>query len=55
MTHGSPEQQIQRAVFEHLAIRGAPKMFAFDPANGGWRSPIEAAMRVRASCQGRCP
>jgi hypothetical protein len=44
MTHGSPEQQIQRAVFEHLAIRGAPKMFAFDPANGGWRSPIEAAI-----------
>ncbi len=37
-----PEQDIQRAVFEHLAIRGAPGMFAFHPANGGWRSPIEA-------------
>ncbi len=37
-----PEQDIQRAVFEHLAIRGVPGMFAFHPANGGWRSPIEA-------------
>ena len=39
-----PEQQIQRAVFEHLAIRGAPAMFAFHPANGGWRSHVEAAI-----------
>jgi hypothetical protein len=38
------EQQIQRAVFEHLAIRGAPAMFAFHPANGGWRSRVEAAI-----------
>jgi hypothetical protein len=33
-----PEQQIQRAVFEHLAIRAASTVFAFHPANGGWRS-----------------
>jgi len=39
-----PEQEIQRAVFEHLAVRGAPDVFAFHPANGGWRSPIEAAI-----------
>lgn len=38
------EQQIQRAVFEHLALRGAPAMFAFHPANGGWRSHVEAAI-----------
>ena len=39
-----PEQQIQRAVFEHLTVRGAPAMFAFHPANGGWRSRVEAAI-----------
>ena len=47
-----PEQQIQRAVFEHLALRGASTTFAFHPANGGWRSRVEAAilkgMGVRA-------
>jgi hypothetical protein len=36
-----PEQAVQRAVFQHLAARGAPNMFAFHPANGGWRSPTE--------------
>jgi hypothetical protein len=44
MTRSRPEQQIQRAVFEHLALRGAPAMFAFHPANGGWRSHVEAAI-----------
>ena len=39
-----PEQQIQRAVFEHLAIRAASTVFAFHPANGGWRSRVEAAI-----------
>jgi hypothetical protein len=39
-----PEDQIQRAVFEHLALRSAPGVFAFHPANGGWRSRIEAAI-----------
>jgi len=39
-----PEDEIQRAVFKHLAVRGAPDVFAFHPANGGWRSPIEAAI-----------
>jgi hypothetical protein len=39
-----PEDQIQRAVFEHLALRSAPDVFAFHPANGGWRSRIEAAI-----------
>jgi hypothetical protein len=38
------EQEIQRAVFQHLAVRGAPAMFAFHPANGGWRSRVEAAI-----------
>jgi hypothetical protein len=37
-----PEQQIQAAVFEHLALRGAPGTFAFHCPNGGWRSKIEA-------------
>jgi hypothetical protein len=39
-----PEDQIQRAVFQHLRIRGAPNLFAFHPANGGYRRPIEAAV-----------
>jgi hypothetical protein len=39
-----PENLIQRAVFEHLRVRSAPGVFAFHPANGGWRSPIEAAI-----------
>jgi hypothetical protein len=37
-----PEDIIQRAVFEHLALRSTPGVFVFHPANGGWRSPIEA-------------
>jgi hypothetical protein len=39
-----PEDQIQRAVFDHLRVRGAPRVFAFHPANGGYRKPIEAAV-----------
>jgi hypothetical protein len=39
-----PEDIIQRAVFEHLRVRSAPDIFAFHPANGGWRSHIEAAI-----------
>jgi hypothetical protein len=39
-----PEDQIQRAVFEHLRVRRAPGVYAFHPANGGWRSRIEAAI-----------
>jgi hypothetical protein len=38
----SPEAQIQRAVFQHFRARGAPGVFAFHPANGGYRKPIEA-------------
>ena len=38
------EDMIQRAVFEHLALRSAPGVFAFHPPNGGWRSRIEAAI-----------
>jgi hypothetical protein len=39
-----PEQQIQRAVVDHLRWRGVPGVFAFHPANGGWRSAVEAAI-----------
>lgn len=38
------EQQIQRAVFQHLAARAAPGVFAFHVPNGGYRRPIEAAI-----------
>src|SRR5262245_16196618 len=39
-----PEAAIQRAVFQHLRVRGAPGVFAFHPANGGYRKPAEAAI-----------
>jgi hypothetical protein len=39
-----PEQDIQRAVFQHLRFRGASDVFAFHPANGGCRRPAEAAI-----------
>ena len=38
------EQQIQKCVFQHLRERGAPGVFAFHPANGGYRKPVEAAI-----------
>jgi len=40
----SPEATLQRAVFAHLRARGAPGLFAFHPANGGYRKPTEAAI-----------
>ena len=39
-----PEDQIQRAVFQHLAARAAPNVVAFHPFNGGYRRPTEAAI-----------
>ena len=41
--HGLTEDAIQRTVFSHLRVRGAPGVFAFHPANGGYRRPVEAA------------
>jgi hypothetical protein len=40
----SPEATIQSAVVAHLRARGAPGVFAFHPANGGYRRPTEAAI-----------
>jgi hypothetical protein len=37
-----PEAAIQRAVFQHFRARSAPNVFAFHPANGGYRRPVEA-------------
>lgn len=39
-----PEQAIQRAVFQHLALRSMPGVFAFHCPNGGKRSKIEASI-----------
>jgi hypothetical protein len=39
-----PEQQIHRAVIEHLGRRGVPNVFAFHPPNGGWRTAVEGAI-----------
>jgi hypothetical protein len=37
-----PEQQLQRAVLQHLELRSAPNVYWFHVGNGGWRTPIEA-------------
>ncbi len=39
-----PEQQIQKAVFDHLKTRGAPGAFFWHPFSGGFRKPKEAAI-----------
>jgi hypothetical protein len=39
-----PEQEIQRAIFQHVKIRSAPGTYIFHPANGGYRTPIEGAI-----------
>jgi hypothetical protein len=41
-----PEQELQRAIVQHLLWRGVPGMVFFHPANGGWRSPAEAAILI---------
>lgn len=38
------EQQIQRAVVQHLRARGAPGLVFTHVPNGGYRRPIEAAI-----------
>jgi hypothetical protein len=43
-----PEQQDQRAAFDHLRWRGVPGAFAFHCPNGGWRSAAEAWIGVVA-------
>ena len=40
----SPEDAIQRAAFQRLRLRGVPGVFAFHPADGAYRKPIEAAI-----------
>jgi len=40
-----PEAEIQRCVFRHFRTRSAPGVFAFHPANGGYRRPVEATMK----------
>ena len=44
MSRARPEDQIQRAIFQHLKARRAPGTFAFHVPNGGKRKPIEAAI-----------
>jgi hypothetical protein len=39
-----PEDAIQRCVLQHLRIRAPRDAFYFHPANGGLRSPVEAAI-----------
>jgi hypothetical protein len=47
MTHRShPEVVIQRSVFQHLRVRGAPGVFAFHPANGEAQLATIAAMEA---------
>jgi hypothetical protein len=39
-----PEDALQRCVLQHLRIRAPHDCFYFHPANGGQRSPVEAAI-----------
>jgi hypothetical protein len=39
-----PEQQLQKAVLEHLAWRALPGVWWAHYPAGGWRSPVEAAI-----------
>jgi hypothetical protein len=42
MPRRQPKQQIQRAIAQHLNLRGAKGLFWYAVPNGGWRSPVEA-------------
>jgi VRR-NUC domain len=55
MRRSRHEDAIQRAVFEHLRVRSVPGVFAFHPANGGWRSHIEAAILKGLGVRGGVP
>jgi hypothetical protein len=39
-----PEQEMHRTVVQHLHMRGAAGLVFFHPANGGFRSPVEASI-----------
>ena len=47
-----PEQQIQRALADHLRLRAVPGLFWFACENGGARTAIEGAILKR--CGIRC-
>jgi hypothetical protein len=60
-----PEQELQRAVLDHLAWRGVRNLFVCHYPAGGWRSPVEAAIfkslgvvagvpDLLIVCDGRC-
>ena len=42
MPRPRPEQAIQKALFEHLRMRGVPGLVAIHVPNGGFRKPVEA-------------
>jgi hypothetical protein len=44
MTRRRPEQDVQKAVADHLRLRRAPGVYWFHPANGGARTAIEGAI-----------
>jgi hypothetical protein len=50
-----PEDVIQRAVLEHLRLRGPRTAYWFHVANGGGRSPIEAAILKSLGVQAGVP
>jgi hemin uptake protein HemP len=50
-----PEQQLQKAVLDHLRRRAVPCTFAFHPANGGARSPVEARILKSQGVVARVP
>lgn len=55
MKRACPEQLIQKAVFEHLRLRGAPRPFAWHPFSGGFRRPAEAAIYIGLGARAGLP
>jgi hypothetical protein len=44
MKRRHPEQQLQKAVLDHIAWRGVPGLFVAHYPAGGWRSSTEGAI-----------
>ena len=42
MPRRRPEDSIQRAVFQHIKLRGVKGLVAVHVPNGGFRKPVEA-------------
>jgi hypothetical protein len=51
MRRRQPEQTIQRALFEHIRMRGVDGLVAIHVPNSGYRSRVEAKILVGLGCE----